>query len=83
MIIKITYKGILNDSETYKLSKADEKYSFYETEDSYFKFIYKDKREIHALFVPWDSVRNIEIIREENNNLKKMIYEIGDLNGSK
>jgi len=68
MIIKITYKGIMSDTETFKLSKVDKKYSFYEVKDSYFKFVYKDKKEIHTLIVPWDSVRNIEITREENEN---------------
>ncbi len=57
MIIKITYKGIMGDTETYKLSKVDKKYSFY--------FVYKDKKEFHTLIIPWGSVRNIEVINEE------------------
>jgi len=70
MIVKITYKGIIGDTETFILSKAGKRYSFYEVEDSYFKFVYKDKKELHTLIVPWDSVRNIEIIRgEDENNL--------------
>ncbi len=68
MIIKITYKGIMNDSETFILSEVDKKYSFYEIKDSFFKFVYKDKKEIHTLIVPWDSVRNIEIIRKEDED---------------
>jgi len=66
MIIKITYKGIMSDTETYKLSKVDKKYSFYEIKDPFFKFVYKDKKEFHTLIVPWDSVKNIEIIGEED-----------------
>ena len=66
MIIKITYKGIMSDTEVYKLSKADKKYSSYEIKDPYFKFIYKDKKGFHTLIVPWGSVRNIEIIGEED-----------------
>lgn len=68
MIIKITYKGIMSDTETYKLSKVDKECSSYEIKDPYFKFVYKDKKGFHTLIIPWDNIKNIEIIREEDED---------------